>query len=243
MRDFLFILTLFGIWGYAWRVSWLYFSKKLKTKVRAHVITHMLGLSFCLFPALLLSAVWIDKSGQSVSEVLIGIVFLAPFILMHRTVRKLDLPVEAAPDKPPVDLHRITEDQAEKEAIAKAKRESESAAKLEKERAILAKLARDKNAIAHSAQISSSYTPPKKSPRISRKDSKKLDTIRFSYMDREGDITERRVVVHVVDSEYFEGFCLTRKAKRTFRYDGVIGLITSEETGEMLDPEDWALQV
>lgn len=70
----------------------------------------------------------------------------------------------------------------------------------------------------------------------------KLDTIHFTYETADGDVMERHVVVQAVDGIYIDGFCLTRKAVRTFRLDRIIGNITSDNTGEVLFPADWAAE-
>ncbi|AXT47758.1 hypothetical protein D1345_16945 [Chromobacterium rhizoryzae] len=67
-----------------------------------------------------------------------------------------------------------------------------------------------------------------------------LDTIRFAYRNANGEYSERRVVVRVVDDEYFQGHCLKQQSKRTFRLDRVQGYVTSEESGEVASPFDWA---
>lgn len=87
--------------------------------------------------------------------------------------------------------------------------------------------------------------PPKvkrrsKAKSSKRKEGRKLDTISFTYRDAQGDVSQRRVVVHVLDEEYFNGFCLDRMANRTFRLDRVVGNITSEETGEISSCWEWA---
>lgn len=79
---------------------------------------------------------------------------------------------------------------------------------------------------------------PPASPRTSRKG--KLDTIRFAYVASGGELTQRRVVVHQLDGEYFQGRCLMRNATRTFRLDRVIGDVTSEDSGEVADAFAWA---
>ena len=47
-------------------------------------------------------------------------------------------------------------------------------------------------------------------------------------------------MVRVLDDEYFQGICQSRRAMRTFRLDRVQGDITSEESGEIANPYDWA---
>jgi len=73
-----------------------------------------------------------------------------------------------------------------------------------------------------------------------RQEGRTLDTIRFEYCSALGEVSQRRVVVRVIEDEYFEGRCLTRNAMRTFRFDRVQGDITSEESGEVANPYDWA---
>lgn len=92
------------------------------------------------------------------------------------------------------------------------------------------------------AGSSASRSRPKRQTKIrtGRLEGIKLDTIRFSYRNANGEYSERRVVVRVVDDDYFEGRCLTRQAMRTFRLDRIIGSVTSEQTGEVASPYDWA---
>lgn len=68
----------------------------------------------------------------------------------------------------------------------------------------------------------------------------KLCEVEFMYEDAKGDTTFRMVTVHWVGDSSFKGECQDKQAERTFRLDRVIGDITDTETGEMLDPEDWA---
>ncbi|TCP13788.1 BRCA1 C Terminus (BRCT) protein [Crenobacter luteus] len=84
-------------------------------------------------------------------------------------------------------------------------------------------------------------TSPSPKPR-SRKRGGVLDTIHFSYQNADGDFSSRQVLVQGVKGKYIEGVCLLRNAVRTFRLDRVVGQITSEETGEICWPEEWARQ-
>ncbi|WP_147318573.1 hypothetical protein [Cupriavidus oxalaticus] len=65
------------------------------------------------------------------------------------------------------------------------------------------------------------------------------DEIEFEYRDFEGAPSKRRVIVTEMAQEHFEGYCLLRKATRTFRYDRVDGLITRMDTGELLSCNEW----
>lgn len=60
------------------------------------------------------------------------------------------------------------------------------------------------------------------------------------YEDADGNITSRMVTVHWVGETTFKGECHARQAERSFRLDRVLGEITDTETGEMLEPEEWA---
>ncbi|MXR38001.1 hypothetical protein [Craterilacuibacter sinensis] len=71
----------------------------------------------------------------------------------------------------------------------------------------------------------------------------RLDAIRFSYLNADGKFSDRSVVVRVLDDEYFQGVCQSRRALRTFRLDRVIGQVTSEDTGEVDDAFSWAESV
>lgn len=66
-----------------------------------------------------------------------------------------------------------------------------------------------------------------------------LDDIQFSYIDYHGNFTTRRVRVHRIVDDYFEGFCVMRAALRTFRFVNVVGTITRMDTGEMLSVAEW----
>ncbi len=46
--------------------------------------------------------------------------------------------------------------------------------------------------------------------------------IEFTYVDSEGEITDRHLRNWSRTSQYLEGFCMDRKALRTFRIDRVI---------------------
>lgn len=60
----------------------------------------------------------------------------------------------------------------------------------------------------------------------------------FSYVDHEGQATRRTVRVAGIASkdgrEYLDGYCLNRKAMRTFRVDRIQSDLTDTETGELI---------
>lgn len=72
---------------------------------------------------------------------------------------------------------------------------------------------------------------------------KRLDVIRFDYLNAKGELASRRVKVTMVGKWQFEGIDLAKREERTFRHDRVIGEITSELTGEVLDPAEWAASI
>lgn len=68
-------------------------------------------------------------------------------------------------------------------------------------------------------------------------------TIRFRYMDRDGDVTVRTVDARAASTDgvndYIEGLCHKSGKPRSFRVDRVISDITIMETGELFDPDAW----
>lgn len=69
---------------------------------------------------------------------------------------------------------------------------------------------------------------------------RKLDEVRFDYINAEGEYSSRRLVVQVIGENYFEGFDPDKLETRTFRYDRVVGDIVSELTGESIVPGAWS---
>lgn len=67
-----------------------------------------------------------------------------------------------------------------------------------------------------------------------------LGRIEFSYVDADGEKTQRTVTVHSVTRVYFKGECHTRREERTFRLDRVVGDLVDCDTGEVLSPKEWA---
>jgi hypothetical protein len=64
--------------------------------------------------------------------------------------------------------------------------------------------------------------------------------IEFDYRDASGNATHRRVEVHSIDDEYFEGFCHKAMDIRTFVIGRVRGKVLDRDTGELLPPKNWA---
>jgi hypothetical protein len=64
--------------------------------------------------------------------------------------------------------------------------------------------------------------------------------VKFTYRDRNGDKTLRVVEVSDVYADsaagpvYFDGYCRTRKAMRTFRVDRVIGNVVDVNSGDVV---------
>lgn len=82
--------------------------------------------------------------------------------------------------------------------------------------------------------------PPRPATPLPYLEGHNLDTVRFAYVDANGDRSDRRVVVHQLEGTCFQGLCLSRRATRTFRLDRVRGDITSESSGEVQEPWAWA---
>ncbi|WP_287031367.1 WYL domain-containing protein [Pseudomonas sp. UBA6310] len=61
-----------------------------------------------------------------------------------------------------------------------------------------------------------------------------MGVVEFTYMDAEGDITNRRVTVHSITGTYLKGHCHERGAERTFRLDRIMGSVVNVQTGEIL---------
>ncbi len=70
-----------------------------------------------------------------------------------------------------------------------------------------------------------------------------IDSVAFSYQDRDGNYTDRTVDVFSSDDEYFEGFCHSRLGTRTFKVRRVSGLVISVETGEAMKPQAWLRKI
>lgn len=67
----------------------------------------------------------------------------------------------------------------------------------------------------------------------------RIDHVTFRYRDINGHMTDREVFVQFADREHFKGFCQSRQATRTFRYDRVVGKVVSLETGELMTMRAW----
>ncbi|POE19274.1 MULTISPECIES: WYL domain-containing protein [Pectobacterium] len=64
--------------------------------------------------------------------------------------------------------------------------------------------------------------------------------ISFSYVDSIGNHTRREVDVESVDDEYIYGYCHLVGDTRTFLLNRIEGNIIVIDTGELLDPYEWA---
>ncbi|MBI2306117.1 MAG: hypothetical protein HYU78_02330 [Rhodocyclales bacterium] len=91
-----------------------------------------------------------------------------------------------------------------------------------------------------SASASGSAHRSSKKKRVALVRGRKLDVVRFDYIDGEGEYSSRRVFVNVIAAEYFKGIDADVMETRTFRYDRVVGCVTSETSGEVATPEEWA---
>lgn len=83
------------------------------------------------------------------------------------------------------------------------------------------------------------YESRERAPRAKALRGADRDVIRFDYANAQGEYSSRRVRVEWVGEWKFDGTDLDKGAERSFRYDSIIGDITSDSTGEILAPLDW----
>lgn len=62
------------------------------------------------------------------------------------------------------------------------------------------------------------------------------ELIEFEYADIEGQYSQRQIRVYETTPVYIKGYCLHRRAARTFRRDRVLGDVIIVDTGECIDP-------
>lgn len=67
--------------------------------------------------------------------------------------------------------------------------------------------------------------------------------IEFSYKNRAGVESRRRLDVISVGEDHFEGYCHLAQAMRTFAIDRVRGKVTDMETGDMMSARKWATEM
>lgn len=77
-------------------------------------------------------------------------------------------------------------------------------------------------------------------PQIYANSTNTISDIEFDYRDASDNASHRRVEVHSIDDEYFEGFCHKAMATRTFVIGRVRGKVLDRDTGELLPPKKWA---
>lgn len=70
--------------------------------------------------------------------------------------------------------------------------------------------------------------------------SKGLNKVAFNYVNAEGVSRFREVDVESFDGQYVEGYCHSARKFRTFRLDRIDGDIIVRDTGESMDPYEWA---
>lgn len=63
--------------------------------------------------------------------------------------------------------------------------------------------------------------------------------VHFRYRNAAGESSERDVVVHSAWPQRFNGYCVDRRERRTFRFDRIIGSVTRLETGELISVAEW----
>lgn len=67
--------------------------------------------------------------------------------------------------------------------------------------------------------------------------------VSFSYIDSEGEMTDREVAVRLVTPSYFLGRCKLRKKDRTFRWDRVVGRMVIDKDGRAIQPADGYIEL
>lgn len=67
-----------------------------------------------------------------------------------------------------------------------------------------------------------------------------IKNIAFSYVNSKGESSFRDVDVKSFDGEYVEGYCHLSRKFKTFRLDRIDGDIIIRETGESIEPYEWA---
>ncbi|WP_455915555.1 WYL domain-containing protein [Pantoea agglomerans] len=67
-----------------------------------------------------------------------------------------------------------------------------------------------------------------------------LNDVAFTYVNSQGVSRFREVDVKSFDGQYVEGYCHSARKFRTFRLDRIEGDIIVRETGESMDPYEWA---
>ncbi|WP_211049192.1 WYL domain-containing protein [Pantoea sp. Acro-807] len=67
-----------------------------------------------------------------------------------------------------------------------------------------------------------------------------IKNIAFSYVNSKGESSFRDVDVKSFDGEYVEGYCHLSRKFKTFRLDRIEGDIIIRDTGEAIEPYEWA---
>lgn len=67
-----------------------------------------------------------------------------------------------------------------------------------------------------------------------------IKAVAFSYVNSKGESSFRDVDIKSFDGKYLEGYCHLSRKFKTFRLDRIEGEIIIRETGEAIDPYEWA---
>lgn len=67
-----------------------------------------------------------------------------------------------------------------------------------------------------------------------------IKNVAFSYVNSKGESSFRDVDVKSFDGDYVEGYCHLSRKFKTFRLDRIEGDIIIRETGEAIEPYEWA---
>jgi hypothetical protein len=130
------------------------------------------------------------------------------------------------------EINKKSDEEARRQSLAAMDRAAKARARDKAARGEL-----DAEPIGYQEARSSRYD---EKPKWKSRGGANLDKISFSYLNQKGEYSTRRVLVQWVGEWKFEGIDLDKEAERTFRYDSVIGEVTSEETGEIFSSaEEW----
>lgn len=126
-----------------------------------------------------------------------------------------------------------------RESLAAMDRATKAREKEKKQEAVIEDpLVRWKETVSHDTYPEKAAAPGKRITHGAR-----LDVVNFDYINAEGEFSTRRIMVTMAGEWQFEGIDLDIHTQRTFRYDRVVGVMTSELTGEVLLPDEWAVSI
>lgn len=241
----------------AFPLAWLWIARKLKLKGWHWLIRHLVAallaffIGLCVFGAFtdLTTAIFLALFGGGVVYLFVRrwrapspeipaplavseVVAIDSPPVVSDVVGQANEPKEAGPATPEIETIR-------RESLAAMDRATKAREKEKKLEAVTADpLARWKETVSQNTYPRKAAAPGKRITHGAR-----LDVVNFDYINAEGEFSTRRIKVTMAGEWQFEGIDLDIHAQRTFRYDRVVGVMTSELTGEMMRPDEWAVSV